>query len=234
MAETHRDEAPRASTERWGAEGYDVAGWCLPTESTGGDFFDFEELCAGACFAVALGDVSGHGLRASAGRRFSVPCSCSATPSARLTSRRGWSPRSSDSLCKEALEDRFVTAFFGILRSDTHQLEYLSAGARADPSSTRAAAARSTNCRSTGSLSASRRACCLMPARKSSSPRAISSHSWLDGFFEWFNEARGMLLASSGPRPSSRTTATGRRPRSSTGFTPACSTSPAARPSPTT
>ena len=31
-------------------------------------------------------------------------------------------------LCRDELDDRFVTAFFGILRYETHRLEYVSAG----------------------------------------------------------------------------------------------------------
>ena len=48
---------PRCSP-RW--EGYDIAGWELPSDGIGGDFFDFEDRKAGRLM-VAMGDVSGHG-----------------------------------------------------------------------------------------------------------------------------------------------------------------------------
>ena len=125
MAETHRDEAPRVKIERWDAGGYDVAGWCLPAEETGGDFFDFEEP-----------------RRRQAGHR---PRRCQRTRR-RARAGRGYVPRVlratvahtqeparvitevNRRLCREELDDRFVTAFFGILCCETHRLEYLSAG----------------------------------------------------------------------------------------------------------
>jgi phosphoserine phosphatase RsbU/P len=125
VAETHRDEAPRVNTGRWDGEGYDVAGWYLPAEGTGGDFFDFEEPVAG-CLAVSLGDVSGHGsgpTQVAAACRTMLRATLVQTlePARVITEVNRL-------LCQESLDDRFVTAFFGILRRETHRLEYLSAG----------------------------------------------------------------------------------------------------------
>src|SRR5262249_3409302 len=41
--------------------GFDIGGASYPTEATGGDYFDYIPLCDGT-LAVAIGDVSGHGL----------------------------------------------------------------------------------------------------------------------------------------------------------------------------
>jgi PAS domain S-box-containing protein len=43
--------------------GYDIAGFACPADETGGDYFDFIELSDGS-LALAIGDVSGHGISA--------------------------------------------------------------------------------------------------------------------------------------------------------------------------
>src|SRR5689334_18806894 len=40
--------------------GFDVAGWNLPADDGGGDFFDFQQVPSG-CLAVTVADVSGRG-----------------------------------------------------------------------------------------------------------------------------------------------------------------------------
>ena len=106
-------------------EGYDVAGWCLPAEETGGDFYDFQDLRGGG-LAVALGDVSGHGAGPA---RLAASCRVLL----RATARQNDEPARvitevNQLLCREELDDRFVTAFFGILHHETHRLGYASAG----------------------------------------------------------------------------------------------------------
>ena len=44
--------------------GYDVAGWCIPADETGGDYFDFIQFPDGD-LGLVVGDVSGHGMGAS-------------------------------------------------------------------------------------------------------------------------------------------------------------------------
>ena len=81
---------------------------------------------APARLAVALGDVSGHGSGPRWSRRRAARCS-----------GRRWSQTDEPArvitevnqlLCQDQLDDRFVTAFFGILRCETHRLDYVSAG----------------------------------------------------------------------------------------------------------
>ncbi len=43
--------------------GYDIAGFASPADETGGDYFDFVKLSDGS-LALAIGDVSGHGISA--------------------------------------------------------------------------------------------------------------------------------------------------------------------------
>ncbi len=156
MAETHREKAPRVDPAPRHLEGagddvpckgdnadpqevqelqpgraspavvgYDIAGWYLPAEETGGDFFDFQDLPAGG-LAVILGDVSGHG---------SGPAQVAATCCAlfRATLSRTLEPAEvitevNQLLCRNELDDRFVTAFFGVLHHEGHRLTYASAG----------------------------------------------------------------------------------------------------------
>jgi phosphoserine phosphatase len=105
--------------------GYDIAGWYHPADETGGDFFDFQEPGFDR-LAVAVGDVSGHGFGPAL-----VAASCRAylrgilaqtdEPAQVIT-------RVNQLLCKDQLDDRFVTAFFGVLRCCAHRLDYVSAG----------------------------------------------------------------------------------------------------------
>jgi phosphoserine phosphatase len=106
-------------------EGYDIAGWYQPADETGGDFFDFQDRGDGR-LAVAVGDVSGHGVGPAL-----VAAECRAFLRATLLGTDEPSPvitQVNQLLCRDQFEDRFVTAFFGILRHDTHRLDYVSAG----------------------------------------------------------------------------------------------------------
>ena len=105
--------------------GFDIAGWNRPADETGGDFFDFLPLDDGR-LAVAIADATGHGigpalvsvearalLRAVAGASTGLEASVNAVH--RL-------------LCLDLPENRFVTAFCGVLDSSSAALDYLSAG----------------------------------------------------------------------------------------------------------
>jgi phosphoserine phosphatase len=105
--------------------GYDIAGWYLPAEETGGDFFDFQEPGPDG-LAVAVGDVSGHGFGPAL-----VAASCRAYLRAILTHTNEPAQvvtQVNQLLCKDQLDDRFVTAFVGVLRRAGHRLDYVSAG----------------------------------------------------------------------------------------------------------
>jgi phosphoserine phosphatase len=105
--------------------GFDIAGWNRPADETGGDFFDFLPL-EGGRLAVAIADATGHGigpalvsvearalLRAVAGGAAGLEASVNAVH--RL-------------LCLDLPENRFVTAFCGVLDPTLAVLDYLSAG----------------------------------------------------------------------------------------------------------
>ena len=106
-------------------EGYDIAGWYRPADETGGDFFDFQDRGAGR-LGVALGDVSGHGVGPAL-----VVAECRAFLRATLIQTDEPSrvvTQVNQLLCHDQLDDRFVTAFFGILQHQEHRLDYVSAG----------------------------------------------------------------------------------------------------------
>jgi serine phosphatase RsbU (regulator of sigma subunit) len=105
--------------------GYEVAGWNRPADETGGDFFDFLPLDDGR-LAVAIADATGHGIG---------PALVSVEARALLRAVAGGSAGLEASvnavhrlLCLDLPENRFVTAFCGVLDSSSAALDYLSAG----------------------------------------------------------------------------------------------------------
>jgi phosphoserine phosphatase len=105
--------------------GFDIAGWNRPADETGGDFFDFLDR-PGGNLAVTVADVSGHGVGPAL-----VAAECRAFLRATLiqTDDPGAVvPQINRLLCESLPEDRFVTAFHGLLRRDEHRLVYVSAG----------------------------------------------------------------------------------------------------------
>jgi sigma-B regulation protein RsbU (phosphoserine phosphatase) len=111
-------EAPRVP-------GYEIAGWSQPAEQTGGDCYDFIPLPGGR-WGLQIADATGHGIGAALMistarallRALSGP---EEAPTTVLEGANRW-------LCADALDGRFVTAFFGILDPTQHRLEYASAG----------------------------------------------------------------------------------------------------------
>jgi sigma-B regulation protein RsbU (phosphoserine phosphatase) len=106
-------------------EGFDIACWNRPCDSTGGDFCDFISTDKKRLM-LSLGDASGHGIG---------PALVSCT--ARAMIRALWSDncdieevtRKVNRLMEADLPDnRFITAFLGVLYSETGQLHYCSAG----------------------------------------------------------------------------------------------------------
>jgi sigma-B regulation protein RsbU (phosphoserine phosphatase) len=105
--------------------GFDLAGWNLPADQTGGDFFDFQEL-PGVGLALTLADVSGHGIGPAL-----LAAECRALLRASLT----WSPslervvpRVNELLAGDVRGGQFVTAFVGLLQPAEGRCAYLSAG----------------------------------------------------------------------------------------------------------
>lgn len=106
-------------------EGFDISCWNRPCDATGGDFCDFVSLDKRRLM-LSLGDVSGHGIG---------PALVSCATRAML--RALWSDnfdieeviRKVNRLMEDDLPDnRFITAFLGVLYSETGLLHYCSAG----------------------------------------------------------------------------------------------------------
>lgn len=132
-----RQLLPRESPR---VEGFDVAGWNKPADQTGGDYYDFFPLMNGS-LALTVADASGHGigpalvaaqsralLRASA--RFEASSRKTVhdfeeTAGEELTALLG---RVNELLCDDLPDERFVTAFFGVLVPERACLFYVSAG----------------------------------------------------------------------------------------------------------
>jgi len=105
--------------------GYEVAGWSCPADETGGDCYDFIPLNDGR-YAFLLADATGHGIGAAL-----VIAECRSLVRAMLTVTRDLSTVAAhvnQILCHDLMDDRFVTAFVGVLEPERHRLEYLSAG----------------------------------------------------------------------------------------------------------
>lgn len=105
--------------------GFEVAGWSRPAEETGGDCFDYFPLDENT-LAITVADATGHGI----GPALMI-AECRALFRAIAGVSRDLAPivgRINNLLWQDLLDDRFVTAFFGILDVRDSTLSYLSAG----------------------------------------------------------------------------------------------------------
>ncbi|MBX3395440.1 MAG: SpoIIE family protein phosphatase [Phycisphaerae bacterium] len=104
---------------------FDIAGWNKPADQTGGDCFDYFMLPDGS-LAMTIADATGHGIGPAL---MIAECRAlfraTASMSTQLDQIIG---RINDLLCDDLPDDRFVTAFFGILTPQRKRLSYLSAG----------------------------------------------------------------------------------------------------------
>lgn len=105
--------------------GYDIAGWNRSADETGGDCYDFMPLPDGR-LAVFLADATGHGIGAAlviAQARSLLRAMLSVTQDLRtiVTSVN-------DLISKDLADDRFVTAFIGVIDPRAHAVEYISNG----------------------------------------------------------------------------------------------------------
>jgi phosphoserine phosphatase len=105
--------------------GYDLAGWNRPADETGGDFFDFQKLPDGR-LAVMIADATGHGIG---------PALIAAECRALLRATLSLTPDIdralnlvNDLLAADMADNRFVTAFCGLLTPAADEFQYLSAG----------------------------------------------------------------------------------------------------------
>jgi phosphoserine phosphatase RsbU/P len=105
--------------------GLDIAGWNLPADETGGDFFDLQALDDGL-LALTVADVAGHGIGPAL-----LVAECRAFLRATLAQTRDPARLVElvDVLLAEDLpEDRFVTLFFALFNPVEGKLKYTSAG----------------------------------------------------------------------------------------------------------
>ncbi|HOA73652.1 MAG TPA: SpoIIE family protein phosphatase [Phycisphaerae bacterium] len=105
--------------------GYDIAGWNLAADQTGGDMYDFIPLPDGR-LGVMIADATGHGIGPAL-----IVSQCRSVLRAVADGRSSPSQlvcRLNDLLCDDLPSDKFVTLCFGILDPIEHRLDYVSAG----------------------------------------------------------------------------------------------------------
>jgi sigma-B regulation protein RsbU (phosphoserine phosphatase) len=105
--------------------GYDIAGWCRPANEAGGDIFDVIAV-DGNRLMLLLGDATGHGV----GPALSVT---QVRAMLRMAVRLGADldeafHQINDQLADDLPENRFVTAFMGVLDTENHRVIYHSGG----------------------------------------------------------------------------------------------------------
>lgn len=106
-------------------EGLDISGWNRSADQTGGDSYDFFRLADGQ-LAVILADATGHGISAAL-----IIAQCRALLRAALsvtTDLPAVMARVNALLYDDIADERFVTAFVGVIDSAAQSLEYVSAG----------------------------------------------------------------------------------------------------------
>jgi serine phosphatase RsbU (regulator of sigma subunit) len=106
-------------------KGFDVAGWNLPADETGGDFYDWQMLPDGK-LVVTLADVTGHGLGPAM-----LAAVCRAYARANLSIQDGLltaMKRINTALSQDLTPGRFATLVAAICTPDSSRVELLSAG----------------------------------------------------------------------------------------------------------
>jgi serine phosphatase RsbU (regulator of sigma subunit) len=106
-------------------DGFDIAGWNLPADDTGGDFFDWQELPEGR-IVVTLADVTGHGIGPAL-----VTAACRAYNRASLppgTGLSGAMGRINDLLSEDLPAGKLVQAAVAVLDPGRARIQLLSAG----------------------------------------------------------------------------------------------------------
>ncbi len=104
--------------------GYDLHGWYRPAERTGGDFYDFSKARDGR-LAIAVGDVTGHGIGPAL---ITASAQASMRSYLRFLSKPGEiMTMLNQDLCERIQDGRFVTMWLGLLAPEG-TLEQLNAG----------------------------------------------------------------------------------------------------------
>ena len=106
-------------------DGYGFAGAFAPTDQTGGDLYDFVPLPEDRLFLL-MGDATGHGIGpALSATQVRAMLRVALRLNANLDDVF---VHTNDQLVEDLPEDRFVTAFFGLLDSRSHTVNFHSAG----------------------------------------------------------------------------------------------------------
>jgi serine phosphatase RsbU (regulator of sigma subunit) len=106
-------------------KGFDVAGWNLPADETGGDFYDWQVFPNGN-LVIVLADVTGHGLGPAI-----LAAVCRAYARANLSIQDGLltaMKRINAALSQDLSPGRFATLVAAICTPDSSRVELLSAG----------------------------------------------------------------------------------------------------------
>lgn len=106
-------------------KGFDVAGWNLPADETGGDFYDWQILADGK-LVVVLADVTGHGLGPAI-----LAAACRAYARANLGIQDGLlmaMKRTNTAFSHDLMPGRFATLVAAICTPESSHVELLSAG----------------------------------------------------------------------------------------------------------
>lgn len=105
--------------------GYELAAWWQPAEGVGGDYYDVMELSDGR-LALAVGDVSGHGIGPSL-------IMASARAMLHILTRTASEPEKilnllAQSIAPDLKEGRFITFFLGALDTQVHRFSFANSG----------------------------------------------------------------------------------------------------------
>lgn len=106
-------------------KGYEIAGWNLPADQTGGDAYDYFQLADGR-IGLMIADATGHGIGPAL-----IVSQCRSVLRAIANeheSPAGLVSRLNDLLCDDLPSDRFVTLCFGVLDPQGHRVDYVSGG----------------------------------------------------------------------------------------------------------
>lgn len=103
----------------------DLAATYLPHQEVGGDYYDYIQISPDE-WLVCLADVSGKGISAALlMSNFQANLNAKAR---HFSSLKELVIELNDSVNKSAKGEKFITAFFGVLNTGTHQLHYINAG----------------------------------------------------------------------------------------------------------
>ena len=106
-------------------KGYDIAGTFTPTDQTGGDLYDFIRVTDEQLFLL-MGDATGHGIGPALS---ATQVRAMLRVALRLGADLGDAfTHINNQLVEDLPDDRFVTAFFGLLDAATHKVQFHSGG----------------------------------------------------------------------------------------------------------